>query len=841
MNPFPLALFLAAVTSARADFTLETLHAAIRINERGFVTSLTDRQSHKEYSPANHPSPLLSLHEHGKPNETLVAPVSAVFQPDPHQAVLQFANGSTATVAVAAKDDYFRFQLLSLTPRDAVDTVVWGPINTTISGKIGDIIGVVRDNSWAIGLWGIDDNTIPGPVIDGDCYGMGYYIHSPDPVKYPLPPEYKEGQRFNIGGNGVTDTAFYSHPEEYFQQLFGSGAKLEPAFGSSIAYHARDRTKPHHHLFSLLPGFQRSQPRHLISDPVEGTDFIGSAVALYACPDDHGLAAIEHIIIAEGLPHIKIRGKWVRDPALASPTLYFSGPQDKCIEYAKAMGFNDISHDTAEFYPSLDNKWEGKLSLANGQTVTYKQFGETAHQQGMTHGGLHTLCVFLQGGICNDVTPVPGANLQTVCRTRLAKDISATDTRIVVTAPSFLADKGTWTMGDDSNYLRVGSEMMRYESISDAAPWTITGVKRGHASKATGHHAGDELVKLMQNCYNGFVPDMNLMLDYADYYAQLMVRNEMDTINFDGYESLMYQHQGYYAMKLFNRRLFDSYATLTGGRYPRVTGSNVFSGAWEFMNACDVGGGDNMFNPCTGEWGIEGKDIRNGFANSYFPPTFGLQSWHSDWSLYDAQNLMAKAAGWDATFGLNAGQQAIEATGEREAIFAAFHAWQKARSLQCFSGAQKAALREPGLKFNLIQTGNSSFTLDHVKENHAMTATGRELEAVSLTNPGGPQLLQFGLRFNGPANGCVIILPGNSKLECAPRISAGQFILCKGDQAYLADNNRRKIAAIPLTRPVSLPHGESRLAVRIDAEAAAPPSVSLTTWVIVRSEQLGNR
>ena len=169
----------------------------------------------------------------------------------------------------------------------------------------------------------------------------------------------------------------------------------------------------------------------------------------------------------------------------------------------------------------------------------------------MTHGGLHTLCLFLQGGISNDVTPVPSEHLQTVCRTKLAKDISPTDTDIVVTDPSFLAEKGTWPQGDDSNYLRIGGEMLRYDGISDTAAVDLKGVKRGHASKAAAHKAGDELVKLQQNCYNGFVPDMKLMLDYADYYADLMVRNGMDTIDFDGFESTLYQNQGYYGVRVF--------------------------------------------------------------------------------------------------------------------------------------------------------------------------------------------------------------------------------------------------------------------------------------------------
>ena len=83
---------------------------------------------------------------------------------------------------------------------------------------------------------------------------------------------------------------------------------------------------------------------------MEGVDFIGSGVALYACPDDVGLATIEKIILAEGLPHVVIDGKWIRDPAAFRPTVYWNGPVDKCIEYTQALGLKDISRDTGEFY-----------------------------------------------------------------------------------------------------------------------------------------------------------------------------------------------------------------------------------------------------------------------------------------------------------------------------------------------------------------------------------------------------------------------------------------------------------------------------------------------------------
>ena len=104
-----------------------------------------------------------------------------------------------------------------------------------------------------------------------------------------------------------------------------------------------------------------------MSDPVAGVDFIGSAVALYACPDELGLATIEKIILAEGLPHIVIGGKWIRDPAAFRPTVYWSGPVDKCIEYTAALGLKDISRDTGEFYPCLGKQMGGRRGVFQRQ------------------------------------------------------------------------------------------------------------------------------------------------------------------------------------------------------------------------------------------------------------------------------------------------------------------------------------------------------------------------------------------------------------------------------------------------------------------------------------------
>jgi hypothetical protein len=805
-----------------------TRYASLDVDRRGFIVSILARSSGKEYSPAGHPSPLLCIEGGGK----TLPPSEATYDRKRRQITLRYASGAVAVVKAVAKSTYFRFQLLSLEPRIGVDNVVWGPINTTVSGRIGDIIGVVRDKDWAIGMLGIDDNTIAGPPVDGDAYSMAYYVHSLDPEQ-PVPPPYSEGQWFNVGGNGTSDVAFYSRPEEFLHQVAGNGAKLEPEFGSSVVYHSRDRRKTYVQFYSLLPGFQASRPRHLVTDPVDA-DFIGSTVALYACSDDRGLKTLESIILAEGLPYIAFDGKWVRDISTARADVAWWGPHDKAIEYTTELGLKAIAdEEQGSFYPNPANHRLGpEIVFSDGRKQTYRQFTDEAARSGIKYG-LHTLCLFLQADWCSDVSPAASEHLQTVCRSKLAESITADDERIVVTDPSFLAEDGTWPMRDGFNFVRIGTEIVRYQGVTDRAPYALLNVQRGYSTKARPHFAGDVVAKLQMNCYQGFAPDMKLMLDYADHYATVLAENGMEYVNLDGFESTFYQGHGYYAVRVFMRRLFDSYAKSTGGKHLRVTGSAVPAGAWEYFSICNVGGNANMFDPVENRWGIEGKDIRNAWSNSYFPPTFGLQNYHSDWTVYDAENLQAKAIGWDATFTLGLTEDAVERSGEKKAIFKAFRAWEDARVAGVFDAKTKEELKDLGLKFHLEQREGGGLALCPVKEIRTEVSAGGA-ESVAVDNPFGKQPLHFALRFGGPASGIVVTLPDGQHLTCEHRIEQDQFVICKGDRAYLADRNRVKIGDLDLARPAVLPQGAGRLSV----ESADRALCELRVWALGKTRVL---
>ncbi len=806
-----LTVWLFAAPATAQQIRLKTQYATITINQKGWITSIKSNRSGREFCPAGRPSAIMSLYS----NKRYLLPVAAKMERT-KQLVLSYSNGSVATLLLEQQPVYLKFKLLKLTQRDQIDNIVWGPYKTTISKKIGDLIGVVRDDDFAIGVLGLDDNTTSGPPTEGDMSFMYYYIHSPDPKKYPLPPHLKEGQTFSIGGDGISDVAFYSQPEEYFRMNYGNGAWLEPAFGSSICMHARNRKKEQMIRFPYYPDNidgKANSARYQLVTPTD-VDYIGSSIALYACPDEQGLNTIENVVLAEGLPHPTIEGKWIKDPAAYRPDMAWWGSHDSLASYARQLKITSVQDEgLGEYYPDRVQPWDGKrITLNQKRDIPVPVFGKMMQQQGIRYG-LHTLCEFLQPGRNKDVAPVPSDSLAIMQRTIITKDIGPEDTIITVADTAYFNEFGGWE-GNHTNVLKIGKELIKYDGITRTAPYTFLKIKRGFHQTVRGRYkAGTTIVKLQPNCYHGFAPDMNLQDEYAGFYGKWLVEGGMDYIDFDGLESCMYQGHGQYSFKRFFRGLFDSYQR-NGGSYLRVMGSAIQEGSWHYMSVCNVGSGDHMFSPVLNQWGIEGKDMRYVFESSYFPATFGIQHYQADWSLYDAENLQAKSIGWNATYMLGLSQQTVEASAEKKAIFSAYRTWENARAAAVFTKAHKEKLKDLDYKFHLEQSGAHSFRLYPVKENRfrQMSYTPDGIE-VALQNAFEAQPLEFSIKMNMPkeltVDGLKITTPGGKVLVVNKTLSGGQYIIYKNGRFYLADRGRKLVEAIPVHERLQIGRGTS--------------------------------
>lgn len=809
--------FFCVSTLHAQNIYLQTQYARVAVNSKGFITSITDRNTKKEYNPKRLSSALMSLSR----GEQYILPQKAIYNKSKSEITLTFPNGSEAKIKADQKQQYLRFKLLSLTRANDIDNIIWGPYKTNISKTIGDVIGVVRNDNFAIGLLGLNDNTTDGPPLGGDMSFMSYFIHSPDPVKYPLPPGLKEGQVFTIGGDGINDVAFYSHPEEYFRMKYGDAARLEPAFGSSICMHSRNRRKEQMIRFPVLPpGLDPkvNAPRYQLVLPADA-GYIGSSVALYACPDSLGLHTIENIVLNEGLPHPEMDGKWIKDPKAYRPDIAWWGAHDSLMTYAKQLGLHGVQDEgMGEYYPNPANRWAGKtVSFSNSPDMSIPEYGALMQKNGIRYG-LHTLCEFLQPG-SSDVSPVPSDSLAIMQRTIISKDLSDQDTVITVADKAYFNEYGGWE-GNHTNVLKIGKELIEYNGITQTKPYTFLHIKRGlYGTKKGTYKKGTTIVKLQPNCYHGFAPDMNLQEKYADYYGKLLTEGNMDYIDFDGLESCIYQGHGQYSFKRFFGKLFESYKQ-HGGKYLRVMGSAVNEGSWHYMSVCNVGGGDNMFNPVRNKWGIEGKDMRYVFQSSYLPATFGIISLNSDWTMADAENLQAKSIGWDANYMLGLSQRSVENCTEKDAIFKAYRTWEDARSADIFTKAVKERLKDLDYKFHLEKLGEKSFLLFPIRENRFVEEPLNASKHIyQLNNEFESQSLELSLQIHAPkiveTSGLKIILPSGKVLTVDKKLANGQFIIFKNGSCYTADRNRKKMEDIALNTGEKLPKGKSQ--IRIEA------------------------
>src|SRR5690349_19702343 len=140
-------VLLLSVSGVFAQHDFSTGYFKIHINNKGFITSMknTTVKHNREFSPADNPSPLMSLSDSKK--NVYYQPTKATYSKESKKLALRYPNGSVATILMAPQKKYFKLTLQSLSPRNGADVIQWGSIHTNITNLMGEIIGVSRDTS----------------------------------------------------------------------------------------------------------------------------------------------------------------------------------------------------------------------------------------------------------------------------------------------------------------------------------------------------------------------------------------------------------------------------------------------------------------------------------------------------------------------------------------------------------------------------------------------------------------------------------------------------------------------------------------------------------------------
>lgn len=805
--PLTTALFvlmaLPRLLAAEPLVMLRTQQAAIGIDSSGSLSVLARNEDGRNYLAAGQPAALLSVRVAGK----LHSPDNAVWDAPGKRLTLKFNGaGVTAVVTADAKPTHVVFEIAEMQPTNRVELVVWGPYPTTIGDLIGETAGVVREPGFAIGIQALNAKTLGGyPTQENDIEAD---YTAADNGTYPnLPPELRKDQSFR------GDTA------------------RRTSFGSVLQAFCRDRSRDR-----VIANWGHEQ--YLAPAYADG-GVIGSRIALFGGAAAQALETIGAIEVAEGLPHPLLDGVWAKVATNANESClivdFSESTVDRAIEMTRRAGLNYLYHSSPfetwgafKLKPSLfPSGWDG-----------LRRCVEKARRAGVRIG-FHTLSNFITP---NDpyVTPKPNPHLARIGASALTRNVDAGQTEMPVAAPDFF--RKTTVM----NTVVIGDELIRYGSVSPAAPWRLLECQRGAwGTRAASHSSGDAVAKLMDHDYKVFLTDATLSLEVARNIAKLCNETGCRQLSLDGLEGNWSTGMGQYGRTLFTKAWYDALAPELRGHVINDA-SNPGHFNWHIYTRMNWG--EPWYAGFRESQTLYRFKNQLYFARNLMPHMLGWFALRSDTSLEDAEWLLARASGFDAGFALAASlastaQLAADATsadaprqfGAIPAILEAIKQWESARLAGAFPAAVKAALRDNGREFQLQPTGPGRWNLLEVhSERFTHDAGTNGATAFQLQNPNAKQSLQWIVRSTAkqPVLGITVELNGKPavalKNQSLP--PGGSLSYRGGAEAVICDASWKELARVPVDADAAIVStGSHQLKVGCAQQSSATLKVELRT------------
>lgn len=738
-----LVCLIPLITSGQARYS--TPRFTIALSKSGRLTSLFDVDGKKEYIAARQPSPFLSI----RTTAGIEAPSAAVrIGSDTLRFTFQRSK-TVVDVSVRVHPTHLSFEVRRVSPSDAVDALIWGPYPTRITTTIGEIVGVVRDGRFAIGIQALNPKTI------------GSY------------PDNAEG----------------------FDMSRGRAAEPRP-WGSVLQCYSLDRSRARS--ADVWLGSFPAMP----IQPIPGETVVGSKIALFGCREADVLDVIGAIEIAEGLPHPMLNGVWFKKSPDQGRSYLIADFEEQtldtlltCTERAGLMTLYHMQPFASWGHYQVNTK------IFPAGAAGLRACVAKAQARGIRLGA-HTLTTFIQ---TNDpyVTPVPDPRLAKTGSSTLTATIDTAATTIPVESPTYFAnDKANWL-----HAAVINDEIIRYRAVSDKAPWTLLDCQRGaFGTRVASHVQGAVIGKLLDHAYEVFFPNFALQREIARNLAHTFNETGLGQMDFDGHEGCASTGQGDYAYTLFAQ---DFYENLD---HPVINGtSNSKHYYWHVNSYCNWGEPwTEGFRESMQEYRINNQAL---FERNYLPNMLGWYLLTPATTLSDMEWMLARAAGFNAGFALATSMEAIRDNTELGPILDAIREWETARRAGVFTPAQRALMKDPTNEFHLEAAGAGSWRLTPYHETapfrheRIVRQPGEPTSARwTFTTADAKQPMQFKLRVAGDGGSIAdptFDVDRSARITFAVELQPGQTLVCEGTStARVYDNKGRQIRLVTATGAV---------------------------------------
>ncbi|MHA4809083.1 hypothetical protein ACX0G9_13300 [Flavitalea flava] len=748
--------------SLNAQVLLQTRKFRIGLDKEGRLTELTSLETKKSFLPEGQHAALLSIGASGR----IIAPESLRWNSRASEIDLTYPLDAAAKVHVTLKvvrnDDYISLELTRLSPSDAIGLVIWGPYPTTIGDTVGEVVGVVRNKEFAIGIQALNIKTLGGDPGTGN----------------DIQPSY-----------------------DYAGQSYRGDAAKPTSFGSVLQAYCRSRDKDR-----IIANWGHTQ---YLAPAFEDGGIVGSKLALFGTAPKEVLLLIGMIEQQEHLPHPMLDGVWGKVSQKASESYLI---MDFGVNNVReAMAFTHQAGLRYLYHGGPFETW-GHFTLHKDEFpenwVSLKNCVDIAKTENIRLG-LHTLSNFIT---TNDpyVTPVPDSRLARVGYSKLAEDIDAMAKEITIDDPAFFNQFQNNTLKS----VVAGMEIIRYGSVSGSAPWKLKDCQRGaFGTLASFHRKGDSIGKLMDHGYQVFLGNHSLDQEIAGTIARLFNETGLMQVSFDGLEGCWSEGMGDYGKQLFTQTWYDQ---LKGDLKGRVINdaSNPGHFFWHVYTRMNWG------EPWYAGFRESHLDIRlknqQFFRRNLMPAMLGWFSLKPETTLEDIEWMLARGAGFDAGFALATSLKNLKAHGRKDEILATIKIWETARQQGVFSERQKTEMRDIAKEFHLETASEGSYRLYRVYNGYftheqKLKQPGEPVfSTFPFHNPAGRQPAAFILRMapggdNDPEvtfDNLSITVNQQEALVLPVSLKKGQIMYCDGKTIRLYDKQWKILQTIGLTKPL---------------------------------------
>jgi hypothetical protein len=587
---------------------------------------------------------------------------------------LWYPKNVKADIKFTPEESHLTFELASITKPESIDLVIWGPYPTNISKIIGETIGVVRGETYALGIQALNPKTLGGyPWNENDCMPQIDILEQKD-----------FGDLSESGKRHVLYRVEAAKPTE---------------FGSTLQAFCRNRNK-----LRIIKNLQHEQYTAI---PYEDGGIVGSKIALFGCPVKDALDTIGSIEQTEGLPHPVVDGSWGKKTVSATAAyiiLEFGIDNiDEALGVTKKAGLKYLYHpDPFENWGHFNLKTKFFPEGINSLRDCVKK----AERDGIMLG-VHTLSNFIT---INDpyVTPVPDDRLAKVGATSITSDIDEKDKEILIHSPDFFSQY-------QNNHLKtalVGKELIRYEKVSERAPWKLLNCQRGaFGTIKKKHKQGAPISKLTDHAYKVFLSNPRLSLEISGNLAKLFNTTGLRQISFDGLEGNQATGLGNYGEILFTLTWFNNLSDEIKSHFIADASrtSHFFWHIYTRMNWGEPWYAD--FRESQTQYRIKNQDY---FKRNFMPAMLGWFKMTPETSIEDIEWMLARSAGFDAGYAFVTSLDTLKKNQSSDKILNLLAQWEKIRMLNLFSPEQKKKMKDIKNEFTLKTISSNEWNLHRV-------------------------------------------------------------------------------------------------------------------------------